>query len=60
VLTVPAGLALVTEPTLAEALGGGEYAGAPALLWPVWGVALMAATVAYARRRQGRCPHLDA
>jgi hypothetical protein len=30
---------------------------APELLWPVWGVALAAATLAYYYRRRGRCEH---
>jgi hypothetical protein len=29
----------------------------PGLLWPLWGVALGAATVAYYLRRRGECPH---
>ena len=29
----------------------------PELLWPVWGVALGAATLAYYHRRRGRCEH---
>jgi hypothetical protein len=28
----------------------------PELLWPLWGVALAAAAVAYALRRSRRCP----
>jgi hypothetical protein len=28
----------------------------PALLWPLWGLALLAATLAYSYRRRGRCP----
>jgi hypothetical protein len=30
---------------------------APELLWPLWGVALGAATLAYYYRRRGRCPY---
>lgn len=30
---------------------------APELLWPLWGVALGVATLAYSYRRRGRCPH---
>lgn len=33
----------------------GWVALAPELLWPVWGVALVAATLAYHYRRRGRC-----
>jgi hypothetical protein len=29
---------------------------APGLLWPLWGLALAAATLAYYYRRRGRCP----
>ncbi len=29
----------------------------PELLWPVWGVALAAATLAYYYRRRGKCEH---
>ncbi|WP_051772229.1 hypothetical protein [Saccharothrix sp. NRRL B-16314] len=29
----------------------------PGLLWPLWGLALGAATVAYYLRRRGECPH---
>ena len=40
-------------------LGGrfdGDWsAGTPALLWPLWGAALGAATLAYHRRRRGAC-----
>jgi hypothetical protein len=28
----------------------------PALLWPIWGIALGLATLAYYYRRRGRCP----
>jgi hypothetical protein len=37
-------------------LGGQNWAAlAPELLWPLWGVALTAATMAYYYRRRGRC-----
>ena len=39
----------------AEDLGWGALA--PELLWPVWGVALATATLAYHYRRRGRCRH---
>ena len=29
----------------------------PELLWPLWGAALGAATLAYYYRRRGRCEH---
>lgn len=32
---------------------------APELLWPIWGVALGAATLAYYYRRRGKCKHCD-
>lgn len=36
----------------------GDWAAlAPELLWPVWGVALGAATLAYYYRRRGRCAY---
>lgn len=39
-------------------LTGGDWAAlAPELLWPLWGVALGAATLAYYYRRRGPCPH---
>ena len=30
---------------------------APMFLWPIWGVGLGAATLAYYYRRRGRCQH---
>jgi hypothetical protein len=30
---------------------------APGYLWPLWGIALGAATFAYYLRRRGQCPH---
>ena len=38
-------------------LPGGWAALGPELLWPLWGVALAAATVAYHYRRRGPCGH---
>jgi hypothetical protein len=39
-------------------LTGGDWAAlAPELLWPFWGAALGAATLAYYYRRRGRCPY---
>jgi hypothetical protein len=32
---------------------------APELLWPVWGVALGAATLAYYYRRRNKCKHCE-
>jgi len=41
-----------------EIFGEGNWAAiAPELVWPVWGVALGAATLAYYYRRRGRCRH---
>lgn len=40
------------------AFGGENWAAlAPELLWPLWGFALGAATLAYYHRRRGRCGH---
>lgn len=39
-------------------VGEGDWAAlAPELLWPIWGTALGAATLAYYYRRRGRCRH---
>lgn len=57
---VPAGLSMilgVTAPPNALQLTPANLAAfGPALLWPVWGVALGAATLAYYLRRRGACP----
>jgi hypothetical protein len=50
---------LVLTGTMSEVFVFAEEVGwaalAPELLWPVWGVALAAATLAYHYRRRGRC-----
>ncbi|GAA0806825.1 hypothetical protein [Spirilliplanes yamanashiensis] len=64
--TVPAGLVAVlvtsasvgllsTDGFLGMVGGGISAASAPMLLWPVWGVALGAAALAYHLRRRGGC-----
>ncbi|MEQ4303924.1 hypothetical protein ABNF97_21505 [Plantactinospora sp. B6F1] len=50
-----AGLALYGQPDLLDGLGGSTLTVLPMLLWPVWGVALGAATLAYHLRRRGAC-----
>ena len=64
VLVTTAGLMffrLVLTGALAEVFEFGEDLGwvalAPEVLWPFWGVALAAATLAYHYRRRGRCGH---
>ncbi len=68
VLVTAAGLMFVRltlTGTLGELFGEGDLvfsaenwaALAPELLWPVWGAALGAATLAYYYRRRGRCGH---
>jgi hypothetical protein len=46
----------VIVPALDINLGENWATLAPELLWPLWGVALGAATLAYYYRRRGRCP----
>ncbi|GAA3754621.1 hypothetical protein GCM10022225_44250 [Plantactinospora mayteni] len=50
-----AGLSLYGQPELLAELGGGTLTVLPMLLWPVWGTALGAATLAYHLRRRGAC-----
>ncbi|MDG4785184.1 hypothetical protein O7626_04415 [Micromonospora sp. WMMD1102] len=52
-----AGLALYGQPELLAELGGGSLTLIPMALWPVWGIALGAATLGYHLRRRGACPH---
>ncbi|MGX7670286.1 hypothetical protein [Plantactinospora sp. DSM 117369] len=52
-----AGLALYGQPELLDELGGSTLMVVPMLLWPVWGIALGAATLAYHLRRRGACDH---
>ncbi|MEV0211755.1 hypothetical protein [Micromonospora sp. ALFpr18c] len=54
-----ASLGLLSNPTFWELTGGISLTGAPMLLWPVWGVALGAATYAYHLRRRGACRRCD-
>lgn len=66
VLVTSAGLMfirLVTTGGLSETFAFAEDVGwaalGPELLWPLWGAALAAATLAYHYRRRGRCEHHD-
>jgi hypothetical protein len=56
VFVTSASLSLLTNGAFLSLLGTGGSAAAPMLLWPLWGVALGAATLAYHLRRRGRCP----
>ncbi|MFG3689405.1 hypothetical protein [Micromonospora sp. NPDC047740] len=49
-------LGLISLPKFWEMSGGFSLTTAPMLLWPLWGVALGAAAVAYHLRRRGACP----
>ncbi|MEU4553657.1 hypothetical protein [Micromonospora violae] len=50
---IPAGLMLLWT----EQARGSWAVWVPSLFWPVWGVALGAAAIAYHRRRRGTCRH---
>ncbi|GIG86130.1 hypothetical protein [Plantactinospora endophytica] len=52
-----AGLTLYGQPELFTELGGGSLTVIPMALWPLWGAALGAATLAYHLRRRGGCAH---
>jgi hypothetical protein len=54
---VISGNAGVIVPTLDINLAENWATLAPELLWPVWGVALEAAMLAYYYRRRRRCPY---
>jgi hypothetical protein len=54
VFVTSASLGLLTSGEFLD-LGAGGLAVLPMLLWPLWGVALGAATLAYHLRRRGRC-----
>ncbi|WP_410820417.1 hypothetical protein [Micromonospora sp. 050-3] len=54
-----ASLGLLSNPEFWRLTGGLSITGAPMLLWPVWGVALGAATYAYHLRRRGTCRRCD-
>lgn len=51
-----AGLSLYSSPELWRA-GAFSFATVPMLLWPLWGIALGAAALAYHLRRRGACAH---
>jgi hypothetical protein len=55
VLVTSAGIGLLSQPKLYDWLGDGAWSLLPQALWPVWGAALAAATLAYYLRRRGRC-----
>lgn len=55
VLVTAAGVGLFSWRESFEAFGDGDWGGLPAVLWPVWGVALGVATAAYHQRRRGWC-----
>jgi hypothetical protein len=57
VLATSAGLGFLGNPEVLEKLAAGDWVYVPSLLWPVWGVALAAATLAYYLRRRGPCPY---
>ena len=52
VLVTSGGLALSSQPARFAEIGGGTLIYLPQLLWPVWGAALAAATLAYHLRRR--------
>ncbi|MGW3789553.1 hypothetical protein ACWD8I_00100 [Micromonospora arida] len=52
-------LGLLSNPEFWRVTGGFSMTGAPMLLWPLWGVALGAATYAYHLRRRGTCRRCD-
>ncbi|MFE9694989.1 hypothetical protein [Micromonospora sp. NPDC005806] len=57
-IAVTAGtLGELANPEFWHAMGGFSSATAPMLLWPLWGPALGAATLAYHLRRRGTCAH---
>jgi hypothetical protein len=55
VMVISAGLSMLSQPKLFDWLGAGAWSLLPQALWPVWGAALAAATLAYYLRRRGRC-----
>lgn len=55
VFVTSAGLSLLSSGSLLDLAGSAGLAVWPMLLWPLWGVALGAATLAYYLRRRGRC-----
>jgi hypothetical protein len=55
VLVTSASLSLLTSGRFLALVGTGGLAAAPMLLWPLWGLALGTATLAYYLRRRGRC-----
>jgi hypothetical protein len=54
VLVTSAGVQLSSQPSLFAEISDDIWVYLPQLLWPVWGAALAAATLAYYLRRRGR------
>jgi hypothetical protein len=57
VAVTAAGLALLSQPSFWDMLSDFNPGALPMALWPVWGIALGAATLAYHLRRRGGCAH---
>ena len=55
-LVTAGGLGVVRSAIVAGGTVDGFGAVGPGLIWPLWGVALGAATLAYYYRRRGLCP----
>lgn len=55
VMATSAGIGFLSTPALVELTGGWNLASLPVVLWPMWGLALGAAAVAYRLRRRGPC-----
>ena len=58
VAVTTASVSLLSSGHMLDAVGGG-MATMPMTLWPLWGVSLGAATLAYYLRRRGRCGTCD-
>jgi len=55
VFIMSASLGMVTSSAMGHLGNSGAFLAAPMLLWPLWGVALGAAALAYHLRRRGAC-----
>lgn len=55
IFVTSASLGLLTSGAMGHLGGEGAWLVVPMLLWPLWGVALAAATLAYHLRRRGTC-----
>jgi hypothetical protein len=60
VFVTSASLGLLTSGAVGHLAGDGWWLVVPMLLWPLWGVALGAAALAYHLRRRGACRHCGA